>query len=37
MGAGSIDDRAENLQAVHATCNSIKGSRPMSDFDEVVP
>ena len=37
MGAGSIDDRSENLQAVHATCNSLKGSRPMSDFDEVIP
>jgi 5-methylcytosine-specific restriction endonuclease McrA len=37
MGAGSIDDRAENLQAVHATCNSLKGSRPMSDFEVFIP
>jgi HNH endonuclease len=33
MGAGSIDDRQENLQAVHALCNSLKGSRriPFAD------
>ena len=37
MGAGSIDDRHENLAAVHATCNSLKGSRPMSDFDVFIP
>jgi 5-methylcytosine-specific restriction endonuclease McrA len=37
MGSGSIDDRSENLQAVHALCNSKKGSRPMSDFDVIVP
>jgi len=27
MGAGSIDDRQENIAAAHATCNAARGSR----------
>jgi 5-methylcytosine-specific restriction endonuclease McrA len=27
MGGGSRDDRQQNIQAVHAVCNSLKGSR----------
>ena len=27
MGAGSIDDRQENVAAAHALCNSQRGSR----------
>ena len=37
MGAGFIDDRAENIQAVHSRCNCAKGSRPMSDFEVFIP
>ena len=32
MGGGKIDDRQSNIQAVHPSCNSLKGSRPMDDF-----
>lgn len=27
MGAGHIDDRASNIQAVHGVCNCMKGSK----------
>jgi 5-methylcytosine-specific restriction endonuclease McrA len=37
MGAGRIDDRAYNLQAVHAVCNSKKGSIRDFTLDEVIP
>jgi 5-methylcytosine-specific restriction endonuclease McrA len=33
MGAGKIDDRQENIQAVHPICNSRKGS--IRDFEDV--
>lgn len=35
MGAGSIDDRQENLAAVHAVCNCAKGSRRMPYLIDV--
>lgn len=33
MGAGSIDDRQENIQAAHAVCNCLKGSRRKGFYD----
>lgn len=36
MGAGSIDDRQENIAAAHATCNCEKGSKRIG-LDELIP
>lgn len=33
MGAGKIDDRQSNLQAVHGICNTLKGSRRIAYYD----
>lgn len=33
MGGGKIDDRQENIQAVHPECNCLKGSRREGFYD----
>ena len=35
MGAGSIDDRQENIAAAHAVCNCQKGSRRIPNLIDV--
>ena len=37
MGSGSRDDRQQNIQAVHAICNSLKSSKRNFVLDDLIP